>query len=375
MGALRDDRDANDILMEDGEEDLRAMLDGAIKTPGKKKPKERTPEEKLKAVDELLRNGIEDDAAREEKRQAAMQDFLAATRLHMRGEIDAATLAEKERAYNAAWGFDCDDDPKPTEDPGKTDETPLDDGEASNGQDTGEPPPNEGNGEHDENGDRFNEVPPNDGETSSTASGQGAKSESSEHLLQYSFYTPKPEKLIAAKQFLCVNSRHHVRKFTSGTVSPGGVGKTFLIFGEGLAYLTGKALLGIEPVAPINVCIWCEDPMEELEARFAAAMKLHGLTERDLKARLVLMSARQDEMIIAREVRGQTVIITPVVDNVIRQMKEFDIGIKFIDPFVKTHALKENDNVSMDIAAKQWNRVAEETGRSYHPYPQAGRRR
>jgi hypothetical protein len=43
-------------------------------------------------------------------------------------------------------------------------------------------------------------------------------------------------------------------------------------------------------------------------------------------------------------------------------MKAFDIGIKFIDPFVKTHSLKENDNVAMDIAAKQWNYVAEQTG-------------
>jgi hypothetical protein len=91
-------------------------------------------------------------------------------------------------------------------------------------------------------------------------------------------------------------------------------------------------------------------------------MKLHKLTERDFKARPVLMSARKDEMIIAREVRGQTVIIKPVIDNVIQQMKAFDIGIKFIDPFVKTHSLKENDNVAMDIAAKQWNYVAEQTG-------------
>ena len=104
--------------------------------------------------------------------------------------------------------------------------------------------------------------------------------------------------------------------------------------------------------------------MEKLEGRFAAAMKLHRLTERDLKARPVLMSARKDEMIIAREVRGQTEIIRPVVDNVIQQMKAFNIGIKYIDPFIKTHSLKENDNVAMDFAGRQWNRVAEETGAS-----------
>ena len=188
------------------------------------------------------------------------------------------------------------------------------------------------------------------------------KAESNEHLLQYSFYSPRLEKDIAPRRFLCTNSRHHIRKFVSGTVAPGGFGKTFLIVGEALAYLTGKAILGFEPVEPINVCIWCEDPMEELEARFAAALKLHKLTESDLKARIVLMSARQDEMIIAREVRGQTMIVKPVIDNVIQQMREFNIGIKYIDPFIKTHALKENDNVAMDFAGKQWNYVAEQTG-------------
>lgn len=102
MGALRDDRDANAILMESGEDALRDMLEGAIKTTGKKKPKERTPEEKLKAVDELLRNGIEDEAAREEKRKAA-------------GRLDGFSYYGDEPGET---------DKKPSEAPGKTDETP-----------------------------------------------------------------------------------------------------------------------------------------------------------------------------------------------------------------------------------------------------------
>jgi hypothetical protein len=235
-------------------------------------------------------------------------------------------------------------------------EVPPGDDPGNSDYDNADPGPGMGDG--DETGQRFDEVPPNDGEAGETP----PKPESSEHLLQYSFYQPKPEKLIPAKQFLCVNSKHHVRKYTSGTVAPGGFGKTFLIFSEALAYLTGKALLGIEPKEPVNVCIWCEDPIEELEARFAAAMKLHKITEQDFKARPVLMSARKDEMIVARELKGQTVIVKPVIDNVIQQMKTFDIGIKFIDPFIKTHALKENHNVAMDFAGRQWNRVAEETG-------------
>ena len=113
--------DLDDKYLQEGAAALDAAIDNARVFPAKEKTKGSTPKEQQKVVEKLLRNGIEDAAAREEKQQAAMRDFLAATKLHMRGEIDAATLAEKEKAYNAAWGFDCDE---PSEDPGKTDETP-----------------------------------------------------------------------------------------------------------------------------------------------------------------------------------------------------------------------------------------------------------
>ena len=130
MGALRDDRDANAILAESGEEALRAMLDGAIKTPGKKKPKESTPEEKLKTVDKLLRTAIE----------CADEDYAAAKALYALGRIDAARLEEKRKASGRAWGFEYADDPKPSEDPGKTYETPPNE-ESARGSARRQPPP------------------------------------------------------------------------------------------------------------------------------------------------------------------------------------------------------------------------------------------
>ena len=55
------DRDPSDFLMDGDGRGLLAALDGAIKTPGKKEPKETTPEEKQKAVEKLLRTGFEGD--------------------------------------------------------------------------------------------------------------------------------------------------------------------------------------------------------------------------------------------------------------------------------------------------------------------------
>src|SRR4051812_27530497 len=46
--------------------------------------------------------------------------------------------------------------------------------------------------------------------------------------------------------------RHYIRKFISGTVSPGGLGKSSLAVAEALALATGRDLIGTKPVAPVG---------------------------------------------------------------------------------------------------------------------------
>jgi hypothetical protein len=47
-----------------------------------------------------------------------------------------------------------------------------------------------------------------------------------------------------------------IRKFVSGTISPGGVGKSSLTAAEALAMVSGKNLLGVAPKSKLRVWIW-----------------------------------------------------------------------------------------------------------------------
>jgi hypothetical protein len=67
---------------------------------------------------------------------------------------------------------------------------------------------------------------------------------------------------------------HYIRQFASLTVSTGGMGKSTLVIVETLAMVTGKPLLGVPPSQLLRVWYWNgEDPMDELQRRFAAAAK------------------------------------------------------------------------------------------------------
>ncbi len=157
--------------------------------------------------------------------------------------------------------------------------------------------------------------------------------------------------------------RHLYRSFLSATVSPGGLGKSSLVMAEALAMVTGRDLLGEQSKRPVSVWYWNgEDPMDELQRRFAAATKHYGIKEEDLGGRLFVGSGRDTEVIIAREDRGGVQINTLVVDQLIQQVKANKIDVIIIDPFVASHSVSENDNTKIELVVKQWMRVAEEGG-------------
>ena len=70
-----------------------------------------------------------------------------------------------------------------------------------------------------------------------------------------------------------------------------GVSKSLFQIAEALAMVSGKPLLNIKPQGKLRVWYWNgEDPPDELERRFAAAMKHYGLTAEDIGDRLFFSS-------------------------------------------------------------------------------------
>ncbi|WLA47289.1 AAA family ATPase [Bradyrhizobium elkanii] len=151
-----------------------------------------------------------------------------------------------------------------------------------------------------------------------------------------------------------------VRKFLSATVAPGGVGKSGLVTAETLAQTSGKPLLGIKPAQPLRVWLWnLEDPQEETARRIQAAALHFGLSADDIADRLFVDSGRDQRLVIATAIRNGAVIVRPVVEGLIAEIKARQIDVIVIDPFVSCHEASENDNGAMDMIAKEWAAVAD----------------
>lgn len=154
--------------------------------------------------------------------------------------------------------------------------------------------------------------------------------------------------------------KHFFRKFLSVTVSPGGLGKSSNAIVECLSMVTGRTLIGELPKGELRAWYWNgEDPEEELQRRIQAACIRFEITEADLGGRLFVDSGRDTEITIAREGTVGFQIAVPIVDALIATIKDRDIDVMVVDPFVASHAVSENDNTKIEAVVRQWMRVAE----------------
>ena len=157
-----------------------------------------------------------------------------------------------------------------------------------------------------------------------------------------------------------VYGRHLIRKFVSATVAPGGVGKSSLIVTEAMAMVSGKDLLGIHPASPSKVWLWnLEDPAEETARHIQATALHYRLNAQDVEGNLFADSGRDQRLVIATTDRTGTMIVKPVIDNLVSEIIARSIDVLVIDPFVSCHEVGENDNTAMDMIVKEWGRVAQ----------------
>ena len=153
---------------------------------------------------------------------------------------------------------------------------------------------------------------------------------------------------------------HLIRKFVSATISPGGLGKSSLEIVDALAMATGRNLVGSQPAGRLKVWIWNgEDPRDELQRRIAAASIHYHLQPEEWKGQLVVDSGRDLPIVIAEDTRDGTKIAKPVVDQLIRVIKDRGIDHVTIDPFVSSHRVTENDNNAIDRVVKLWAYIAD----------------
>jgi len=154
----------------------------------------------------------------------------------------------------------------------------------------------------------------------------------------------------------------YIRGFVSLINSTGGVGKSSLVIAEALAMVTGQQLLHTK-CKPLSVWYWNgEDPLDELQRRFAATQKHYGVVFGDIGARLFINSGRDMPMVLVSETaRGKTDVDEICVQSIISEINHNKIDVLIVDPFVNSHRVDENNNGDIDLVVKTFARIAAET--------------
>jgi hypothetical protein len=152
-----------------------------------------------------------------------------------------------------------------------------------------------------------------------------------------------------------------IRMEVCATLAPGGVGKTSLLLVEAIVLASGKPLLGITPRKRERVWIWNgEEPLEEMQRRIMAICKHFKIEREDLDGYLFVNTAETLPLVVAEQAAGDTVtVFRPVVEQLIAWLKEHEIGVLFLDPFISTHSVNENSNNAIQKAATAWKEVAQ----------------
>jgi hypothetical protein len=196
--------------------------------------------------------------------------------------------------------------------------------------------------------DKPDEAPPQDD--------QQQQQKSSIHATPFAWTDPTK---VPQRQWLY--KPHYIRQFLSVIISTGGVGKSSKLIAEALAMISNLALLNVMPDELLRVWYWNgEDPFDELQRRFAAAIKYYKLRPEDIGDRLFIDNGRKMPIVLAEQGKHGTKIATPIIEGVTATLIANKIDVLIIDPFVSCHRVIENDNGAIDLVAKSWAGIAEE---------------
>lgn len=187
------------------------------------------------------------------------------------------------------------------------------------------------------------------------------------------FTDPNP-KTIPPRDWLY--ALHYIRRFVVADVAPGGTVKTSNALVEAVVMASGADLLNVGearmPRQPLKVWYWSgEDTKEEIDRRVSAIIK-HYTEEDDLgsvslkpetralvKTNLFTDTGRDVPIKIAKETNGAFSIASPTVNGLVEAIKQNQIDVIIIDPFIDSHSIGENDNTRIEAVVSTWRAVAE----------------
>lgn len=178
-------------------------------------------------------------------------------------------------------------------------------------------------------------------------------------------YVSKDPKSIPPREFLY--KPNYIRRFTTGTLAHGAVGKSIMLMTEAVAMTSGLPLLGTAPRGIFRVVYWNgEDPPDELARRFEAIRKHYDVPSDATGDRLFVDSGRILPINIVTLDPKTRMAMPQDVDAIVEALKADRVDVLTIDPSVASHSVPENQNEMAEKVAQAWNDVAERANVAVH---------
>jgi hypothetical protein len=150
---------------------------------------------------------------------------------------------------------------------------------------------------------------------------------------------PEPREWLQSNQFC--------RTFLSGLLAPGATGKTALRTVQYIALAINRALTGQHIFQRSRVLVVSlEDDEKEMRRRVAAVCIHYGIDRKELKGWLFLAAPKGFKLAEMNKGTRQIGKLEKMLRRAIERRKP---DLLALDPFVKLHALEENDNGAMDF--------------------------
>lgn len=157
--------------------------------------------------------------------------------------------------------------------------------------------------------------------------------------------------------------KHYIRGYVSVLASQGGIGKTSMQNVEAVSVCLGRSLLEEEVHEQCNVWVVNgEDPLEEMQRRFAAIFMHYNIKPEDIRGRLFVDAGRDLDIQFAKQTRDGIVTDEIRLELMVERINQNKIGLVFLDPWVSFNDINENDNVAMNAAVSAARWIADQTG-------------
>jgi hypothetical protein len=143
--------------------------------------------------------------------------------------------------------------------------------------------------------------------------------------------------------------KQYQRGAVSGTMAPGGRGKSSLVLVEAVAMATGRSLLNEEPLRRLKV--WYhngEENWDELCRRLEAACHYYGVTHAELEGWLCLTNPQRFPLRVAEVGSGDRFVPDRnLLAHMYEEIRTNEFEVVSLDPLITLHGVPESNPVMM----------------------------